>query len=316
MNKITAAFLVLLLSLTVLCIPAFADELAAEDELTERGPYVALASQCNSGMMYTDIYFGTADPLTVGHVRIYDGEYEVVSDGTAEGDAAYEYYEETQQISVGTRVMFLIDGMAPTDGLILAENQISISGVKKIVLSGQAEVSEEDCAAMFGALNNCEYYSWDALIQFRYSLDGGKLTSEIYTLEPQDYLNRIDGLTVEKCEVDGSALKLGLRKPDGGELEIGISDFENLASPNDGTSEGQAASERYREGQVIKEETVINLVLRGSDLSKANLNSIDQDLWGIMFCEGSDAPPKTGLSLCTLPVVAALAAIAVAKKKK
>lgn len=50
MNKITATFLALLLSLTVLCIPAFADELAAEDELIERGPYVALASQCNSGM--------------------------------------------------------------------------------------------------------------------------------------------------------------------------------------------------------------------------------------------------------------------------
>ena len=107
MKKFAAAILTALLSLSLFSAVAYAEEIEYA-EYTEVGTFTVLASQCNRGMPYTDVYFGTADPpkFACGSFRIYEGECEVSSDCSPEGEAALEYYRETGNIPAGTAATF------------------------------------------------------------------------------------------------------------------------------------------------------------------------------------------------------------------
>lgn len=348
MKKFLVLALSLALTLSALCVPVFADENPADpsDGYTEMGTFSVLASQCNRGMVYTDVYFGTADPpaCVCGDFRIYEGECEVVSDGSPEGEAALEYYTETGLIPAGTAATIYFAAGAslpddPDDEIPAAtETYISLSSVKKIALGAPTELTEEACELMFRVLNEARNFEWDALIQCRYSLDDGKLSSEIYTLQPEEYMPCVDNLTVLSCEHrdDGSA-RIVLQGTDENGRYFGhiveLADAGNIATPDDGTPEGKAKGELYRSSYSIEPGTVVKLVLFYK--SSANGVHIDGDeVYGIMFYgESADisaeeikagldrfkvetSAPNTGIALCILPAVLSLAAIAVTKKKK
>lgn len=343
MKKFAAAILTALLSLSLFSAVAYAEEEYAE--YNEVGTFTVLASQCNRGMPYTDVYFGTADPpaFACGSFRIYEGECEILGDGSPEGEAALEYYKETGNIPAGTAATFYSAAPMPDgadDGTAAAaENYINLTDVKKIVFGAPVELTEEGCELMFRGLNEARYFEWDALIQFRYSLDGGKLSSEVYTLQPEEYLPGVDDLTVLSCEYrgDGSA-KITLQGSNESDGSFGyiveLADAGNIATPDDGTPEGKAKGDLYRSSHSIEPGTVVKLIF--FEEPSANDVYVDGDeIYGIMFCGESSGlsadeieegrarfnaetlpPPDTGVTVCVFPAIIALAGMLMGKRER
>lgn len=197
--KKLAVLLAIVFSLAALCVPAFAageEEAAVSEGTVNLGSFVVLYSSYNRGMGKAEIYFGNIGSdgsANVFRVWLNDAgldkpitEYEVVSIGTAEGDAAVEQYLKDRTIAVGTSVSVEVSEFAPvyesTEGKVGYQD-----GVKTLTFGGQADFSPEDYAKLYDCLNNVEIYEQDRLVQFEYSFNDGKLSVNRVELEPEEY---------------------------------------------------------------------------------------------------------------------------------
>lgn len=201
MRRLIIIFAVIF-SLTAFCVHAFAanetdNEQAAEhEELLELGRFAVLGSTYNRGMGKAEIYFGYIGNDGIENVFAAwlndEGlgspitEYEVLSDGTAEGEAAAELYLQSRTIAPGTEVLVAISDWVPdyksTDSKVVYQ-----SGVKRLVFCGRADLSPDDYAKLYDRLNNGELYAQDRLIQFEYSFEDGALSVNRIELEQEEY---------------------------------------------------------------------------------------------------------------------------------
>lgn len=203
--KRLAIIAAIILSLTALCVPVFAasetgdEEAVVHEELLELGRFAVLGSVYNRGMGKAEIYFGNIEAdgtANVFYTWLNDEgldkpitEYEVLSDGTPEGEAAAELYLQNRTIAPGTEVCVEISEFAPD--YKNAEGKIGYqSDVKKLVFGGQADLGPDDYAKLYGCLNSSELYAQDRLIQYEYSIENGVLSVNRVELEPNENADR------------------------------------------------------------------------------------------------------------------------------
>ena len=281
---------------------AVADEDAVLDnEPIPLGTFTVLHSLYNRGMMYEEIFFGniTNNVIHVSETRLYDNGidneitgYEVLSDGTLEGDAALELFLQNREIRPGTQIELYMSPYEPVTEP--ADGEVGYEfGIERIVFGGMSELSTEDYRRLFDYFNCGNVYAQDRLVQLEHEFNAdGELIVNRVELEPQDYLYSFDWLTVLYTEPgDGNSVTIVLGKTWGaGDVSafiVELPDAGDIATPDDGTDGGRAAGDLYRSSRTIEPGTPVKLIFRSEEPAIAPPVINAGDVYGLMFYEGA-----------------------------
>lgn len=273
-----------------------------------------------------------------------DTPYEVVSDGTPEGDAAVELFLTSREIKPGTNIAVRLSDTVPEPYVFYDEegryNEV-VKGVAKIVLGGVPEYYQklENLDYACELLNRCIVYDYDMLVQYEADIIDGELTVNRITVDPSAVEPRlINGLWVLFAERQGDAVSLVLgayRDPSGEilayyvEAEAGSFDMPKVGDlvyirPNriissSGKLNGLLEIEVCETDEPpVDAKTVIDklnekLMAEGA---RAPMFKVTSDGAVVRQSETPDVPPKTGAVYAAMPILAAAAAIALCRKPR